>query len=147
MRTLLIIAAMAAASCNGPIPTPTAPALPVIPPPSLPASLVISTFAVHASAGATRYFYAVKLQVTETSGQGGATINGVTLTTASGDSDLGCAVSLRVPPGLTWDMDAMGYCAPDVPTSRYVPTVSVRVQFTGDDGTAGELTRTVEVTR
>jgi len=116
---------------------------------SLPANLVISTFIVRATSlstlSTTKVSYFVKLQLTETSGQGGVTIDNVTFTDPKGNRDIGCGSGVHVPAGTTWDMNSMGYCAPVIPTSASVPSISVLVTFTGDDGIYGELTGTAVV--
>jgi hypothetical protein len=144
------------AGCGGGGASPVAPAFivganappPAPLPPKLSATLQISKFVVRSvptTAGHATYF--VTLQASETSGLGGADLSTITITDSTGDSDVGCGG--RVEPGTTWDMDvqSFGYCAPGVPTNREVPSVSVAIEFVTDDGTRGELTRSVETTR
>jgi hypothetical protein len=117
-------------------------------PPRLPATLEISRFVVR-SVPTTRGNAAhhVTLQISETSGLGGADLYAITLTDPTGNSETGCGG--RVAPGATWDMDvdSAGYCTPEVPTNADVPAVSVIVEFVADDGTRGALKKTVETTR
>ena len=64
-------------------------------------------------------------------------------------TDFGCSGSkpVRINPGETWDMDSMGYCAPEVSIHKSVGTevasVSLSVTFTDDDGRSGSLSSSV----
>lgn len=116
------------------------------------AALTVSTFTVTRSSiqpYSDRVYYDVKLRLTETGRQSGATLRGVGLFVPGVGTDHGCPPSARISPGETWDMDSMVvYCIPEViiPRSRNneVTSVTLTVTFADDNGVPGSLTTTTD---
>lgn len=149
-RGIAIAVLSAAAACSGGNPSgPTLPPRPVpAPAPGAAGTLEISTFTAAASLSSAPGFGSdVRLIVSETSGKGGASILSVVLTTDDGNSDIGCgAGNFGVPPGGTWNIEAMGYCAPTLP-SHTAQTVTALVGFINDDLTTGTVRATAVIRR
>ena len=117
----------------------------------LAATLAVSTFSVTRRAEQLSGWvvYDVKLMLAETGGRSGATLRSIELSAAGMGTDSGCAGSrrVRIGPGETWDMDSLGYCAPEVSIHRSVgndiSSVSLTVTFADDDGRVGHLSSSV----
>ena len=138
------------ASCSGG-PLATAPSTPIAANATagvLSAALAVSTFSVTRRSTqplSDWVLYDVKLRLTETSGKSGATLKAVGLSVPMVGTDLGCTQSqhVRISPGETWDMDSLGYCAPEVSIHKSVGTeianVSLFVTFADDVGRIGSI--------
>jgi hypothetical protein len=149
------------ASPPAPSVLPPSPPLPPAPaPPSAPglssAVLVISNFrATETPASPNGYAYSVKFLLVETTGKTGAIITNIR-TSDGRDSDntgyLCWRDPIRVEPGGTLDTfdagwEALVYCAPAFWSSAPVLSMSVLVSYVDDDGRAGSVAATVNVTR
>lgn len=155
----IVSVAFSLASCNSPspavptlarnTPSPTASRLA-----AAAATLVASTFTL-SPVKSGEAAYEVKLQLSETGNRSGATLQSVAFTHLSGKSvvlsDLGCipippSFRSHIGPGETWDMSALGYCAPDaIVDSSITTTVTVTVMFIDDFGQAGTMTASTDV--
>jgi hypothetical protein len=146
----VVLLVMLASACSGGG-TPTTPSVQTAPS----AAVAISTFTVTRRSTqplSDWVLYDVKLRLAETSGKSGATLKAVGLSVPVVGTDFGCTQSqhIRISPGETWDMDSLGYCAPEVSIHKSVGTevssVSLSVTFADDDGRSGSLSGSV-VTR
>jgi hypothetical protein len=127
---------------------PSAVVSPAVPPgvgPSL-AQLAVSTFTATRRAVPVGDFvyYDVLVRLIETTGKSAATLTNVALS-IPGSTDIGCASQRRpkVGPGATWDMDSLGYCAPEVALHKsvdtYVSSIALDVTYEDDFGGIGTL--------
>jgi hypothetical protein len=131
-------------------PPPASSPLPTAPPGPPLAVLAVKTFSARAvpAADRVRVQYLLKLILSETGGKSGAYVTTPIIIWPNGNRDLGCPDEIsRIEPGGTWDMDSLGYCAPEAYSSGPLETVSVSVAFTDYDGRPGTLLATVAVTR
>jgi len=121
-------------------------------PPRSIAALTPSTFTVTRSSFqpfSDWVYYDVKLRLTETGGQSGATLNSVGLSYVGAGTDWGCAGSrhFKISAGETWEMDSLDYCSPEVVIHKSVGTevssVTLTVTFTDDNGVIDSLGATV----
>ncbi len=156
MKCVLAIFVLGASlsACGGGASPTTPSVLPISPvPPGPPTTvLAVSLFTVTPippSQASDWIEYRVKLRLSETSGKSGATLKTITLS-AAGTTDYGCGEVVGINPGETWDLDSLGYCAPGVSlhtVGASVSRVSLFVAFTDDEGRAGSLTTSVDVTK
>jgi hypothetical protein len=156
---VVLLVTLASACSGGGTPTtpsahtaPSAAAAATVPHGQLTAALAISTFTVTRRSTqplSDWVLYDVKLWLAETSGKSGATLKAVGLSVPIVGTDFGCTQSqhVRISPGETWDMNSLGYCAPEVSIHKSVgsevSSVSLSVTFTDDDGRSGSLSGSV----
>jgi len=148
----LLVALGSACSSSSDFPTAPSPSItPSMPPRSI-AALTPSTFTVTRSSFqpfSDWVYYDVKLRLTETGGQSGATLNSVGLSYVGAGTDWGCAGSrhFKISAGETWEMDSLDYCSPEVVIHKSVGTevssVTLTVTFTDDNGVIDSLGATV----
>ena len=142
-------------ACSSSSSFPTAPSPSIIPstPPRSMAALTASTFTVTRSSFqplSDWVYYDVKLRLTETSGQSGATLNAVGLSYVGAGTDWGCTGSrhFKISAGETWEMDSLDYCSPEVVIHKSVGTevrsVKLTVSFADDNGVSDSLTATID---
>jgi hypothetical protein len=169
MRGLLTLAALVAslvpiANCSGapsaPGPLPQGGRTALVPAPTAAASLVIqrTSVLVYPQQVGDAFGYEPRFQLTETSGNSGATIQNVFVGDSKGSGDNtgpGCwRDALRVPPGGTLDtfytdegLKWLGYCAPGSGGRTQTPELLLVVSFTDDDGRTGTVQIVATVTK
>jgi hypothetical protein len=145
------------AGCNGPSPLPSTPSgltpgPPPAPAPQGPVSsasvTVENPFAIVRPIG-SKYGYAVRFLLRETSGASGATIERIVIHGPSGSDEAGPSCwrdALRVPPKGELDTfytDAgaasLSYCGPGAEGNTATPTLDAVVMFRDDNGVAGSV--------
>lgn len=117
-----------------PPPLPTAsPGPPEVPPGEPAAVLVVTEFRRNGP-------YGLKLVLAEVGGRSGAWFT-PTMIHSDGTHDFGCNGSGHVAAGGIWDMDTLGYCAPE---GDGTDRVTVEIRFVDDAGRVGILTAALE---
>lgn len=153
----IVLSVISLSACSGGTGLPTAPSAASPTSPFVTSSrldggsrgtLTISTFTVTRSAIQPYrdwVYYDVKLRLTETTGKSGVALREVGLNVPHVGVDYGCTrtTPVRINPGETWDLDSLGYCAPEVAIHKSVGTdisrVTLSVLFVNDDGSSDSL--------
>jgi hypothetical protein len=124
------------------------------PPPPTPqpgpstAVIAATTFTAREVQGVGGFGYALKVIISETGGKSGAYVSTPVIILPNGDRNLGCLQgTIYIEPRGSWDMDTLGYCAPEAYSPQKIDALSVSVTFIDDEGHSGTLTATAAVTR
>lgn len=125
----------------GPGPAPSASSLAV-------SQLTISLFQRN-GASYVQYFPVV-LVLTETSGQGGATVKGIEVSTGVGTNEYDCTGGIggdiRINSGETRDLaPGLSYCMPYAVTPAESSQVALQITYVDDQGRSGRLETTADV--